>query len=886
MNQDAIILALPALAGGAFSFYFLSVYFGKTASNACWIPQIYFRLSKLILLLMTTSKLLAVESSIQGIVRDEATHQPLIGTNIIVEGTEMGAAADANGKFIIPDVPPGFYHVRFEMIGYQPLVKLNVRVLPERGVFITAELVQSAIELKQVTVTRAYYQKEKDAFVSSRTVDFEEIRRDPSGVIDIQRMMQALPSVVSASDQQNEIVVRGGAPGENLFLMDNIEITNPNHFGEQGTGGGPINMLNTLFIDRVDFLAGAFPAKYGDKASSVMDIRLREGSRDYHAVDLDMSMAGIGMFVEGPLAKGQGSYMTSYRKSYLDLIIRSTGLVAVPSYWNAQAKLTYDLNPANKLMLNVIYGDDAIHIKGENTPSTRGAENVNVSGKQSVLGLTYKKLWGNQALSRFTLAWTSARFNYDVYRFSEKGIKHTYYQQNETEWDVQARGDFVWRIYPSLEISGGIDLKQLGADFDAWSDNDTVWIYAYALPSNPDSFIILDQITWKNEAFPIINGADPDSIYLDNFNIWNYGHKDQDGKWEFVRVKRVIPDMVYEGWSNRIDDSFLRSSVFFQVKWRPSSVFTVNVGSRFGYFEYTDFFWISPRLALSYHLSDRTTVNFALGRHFQTPSLIVLTNFKENKKLRSKNTNQIVLGLEHFFSEVTRGTVEIYQKTYDDIPVPLSVTTVDTTDRSLMWVNKGEGYSYGIEFFLQKKLAKDFFGTFSYSRSVAMAMDPRYPEKKKYYPRDFDFRNVLTTIGGYKFPLRGPGVKPLQERSWLARFLARTIGRGAQEVELSFRYRYIGGKPYTSQIYNPMVRRWYVEEGVEYNTRRLSQYHRFDIMVLWHYNFGRVSLVSYLNIQNVFNRDNIWDIQRNSDGTKSKVYQFKVFPVGGFTLEF
>lgn len=839
-----------------------------------------------LVILVAFSRLLAVESSIQGVVRDEATHQPLVGANVIVDGTEMGAATDAAGRFTIPGVPPGFYHVRFEMMGYKPLVKLNVRVIPERSSFITAELPQQTLQLKEVTVTRAYYQKQKDAFVSSRTVDFEEIRRDPAGVIDIQRMMQALPSVVSAADQQNEIVVRGGSPGENLFLMDNMEITNPNHFGEQGTGGGPINMLNTLFIDRVDFLAGAFPAKYGDKASSVMDIHLREGSRDYHGLDLDMSIAGVGLFAEGPLARGRGSYMTSYRKSYLDLIIRSTGLVAIPHYWNAQAKVTYDLNEANKIMLNFMHGDDSINIEGESTPQTRGAENVDVEGQQSVLGLTFKRLWAKNALSRFTVAWTSAQFVYDVYRFNPAGTRHTYYEQDETEWDVQARSDFVWRLSPTMEISGGGDLKRIGADFHARLDNDTVWVYGYSLPETPDTFVILDEKMWEDSVFPLIEGADPDSIYVDGHNIIHYGRKNRDGEWEYVKMKSLVADTVYPGWSNRVEDAFLRSGLFFQFKWRPGPRLTLNTGSRIGHFGYTNFLWFSPRLAISYHLSDQTTLNFALGRHFQTPALITLTHAAENKHLRSKYTDQVVLGLEHFFSEITRGTIEIYGKEYHDVPVPLSQTTLDTADRSLRWVNKGGGYSYGIEFFLQKKLARDFFGTFSYSYYKAMAKDPRYPERNTYYPWHFDFRHVLTAIGGYKLPLRGPGAKRPEGRNRLSRFVAKTLGSGAQELEFSFRYRYLGGKPYTPLTYDHVVRRWYEEAGVKYNSQRFPPYHRLDIMVLWHYNFGRVSLVSYVDIQNILDRDNVWDLQRNPDGTKSKVYQFKVFPVGGFTLEF
>ncbi|MCH7732014.1 MAG: TonB-dependent receptor [Candidatus Marinimicrobia bacterium] len=839
---------------------------------------------KLGLPLIFVSSLFAEDSSIRGVVRDQATQQPLIGANIIVEGTIHGAAADVNGEFIITNVPPGFYHVRFEMMGYRPLVKMNVRVNPKRGVFVTAELVQQAVELEGVTVTRAYFQKEKDAFVSSRTVDFEEIRRDPSGY-DIQRMMQALPSVVSTADQQNEIVVRGGSPGENLFIMDNIEISNPNQFGMQGTGGGPINIVNTLFIDRVDFLAGAFPAKYYDKTSSVMDIRLKEGNRNFHSWDLDMSMAGFGFFAEGPVAGGKGSYMASYRKSYLDLIIKQTGLTAIPRYWNTQAKVTYDINPTNKLMFNYMYGYDAIDIVGENTPQSRGAENVISRGNQSAMGLTYKRLWKREGLSRFTVAWTDAQYTYDVFRRNGAGVKNTYYEQDETEWDLQMKGDFVWRLSPGLELSGGADIKQLGLDFDAESEQDTVWIYGYSLPTDTN-FRMITRSEWESVAFPIIANADLDSVYFDKDDVWHYGRKNSDGSWNFVKVRKLNYDLPYDSWSTKKKDSFYRYGSFLQLKWRPAFRFTMNLGLRVGYHDLTDFSWLSPRLGISYHLSDRSTINMGYGKHFQFPALIVLTSDPENEKLRSKYTNQSILGLEHFFSEDTRGTVEVYWKDYKDIPVTVSSTTADTADQSSIYVNDGEGYSYGIELFLQKKLAKDFFGTFSYTYYRALARDVRYPDEEKYYPWDFDFKNVLTAIGGYKIPIKGPNVKPLEDRNWFARLMGKTIGFGADELELSFRYRYLGGKPYTPKVYNHTVRRWYTNEGADYNTERISPYHRFDIMILWHTRIGKMTLISYFDLQNVFNRDNIWDIQRNSDGTKEDVTQFKVFPIGGFTLEF
>ena len=173
-----------------------------------------------------TSKL---TGAIHGQIVDETTQSPLPAVNVIIVGTQKGAAADFDGKFIIERVPAGTYNLRFQMMGYKMRIVSNVVVTAGRKTFLKVELTSTILESEGVVVTAGYFHEAKDAVVSNRSMDFEEIRSDPGSAEDVQRVVQALPSVVSGSDSQNEIIVRGGMPGENLFIMDNIEIPNPNH---------------------------------------------------------------------------------------------------------------------------------------------------------------------------------------------------------------------------------------------------------------------------------------------------------------------------------------------------------------------------------------------------------------------------------------------------------------------------------------------------------------------------------------------------------------------------------------------------------------------------------------------------------------------------------
>jgi hypothetical protein len=766
--------------------------------------------------------------SLRGQVLDESTESPLVGAMVMIEGTALGASADADGKYLIESVPAGLHNVRYVMMGYETRLVNSVVINPGRTTSQKIMMKPTLLQSEGVNVTAGFFHDAKDAVVSNRSLDYEEIRVDVGSAEDIQRVVQALPAVVSGGDQENEIIVRGGMYGENLFVMDNIEIPNPNHFAYQGAGGGPINMINNNFVRQLDFYAGAFPARYGDRASSVLDISLRDGDRKKRTGHAYLGMAGAGAMLEGPIDNGKGSYILSARKSYLDLIISATGLTAIPHYYNLQGKATYDINGSNQVIVNGIFGDDWIHIKDEEEESAynRGADDVVSKSHQYAIGTTWKHLFGDRGFSKVTL--------YQTLNYWNQYVRHDggkLYTNVSTEIERTLKAEAIYQPSKSLEFNAGGHVKSVPFDLDIYADADTVYLWNTRLnpPRVIEPFI----------AYPF-----------------------------YKRINRTTPT---------------KAAAFGQVKWHPVTRLTATLGLRGDAFDYTKKRVLDPRLGFSFALTESANLNLAFGRHSQAPPIVQLTAHPDNRDLEYKKTTQVVFGVEKLFRDDIRGTVEMFYKDYRDVPVSASELTPTPYDYSEgRLVSNGRGYAKGIEFFLQKKMSHKYHYTFSYSYSVSRGFDPRNGAAFNW---DFDFRHVLTAICGVQWDLR--------EKNWYQRLSRKTwfkfidwILPLADQVEAAVRWRYLGGRPYTTLTYHPEYRGWYMDADMPLNGIRYPAYHRLDFRLDRRYMFDGWNLVTYFDIMNVYSRDNIWSYEYYSDGTTEPILQYKVFPVGGITVEF
>ena len=276
---------------------------------------------------------------------------------------------------------------------------------------------------------------------------------------------------------------------------------------------------------------------------------------------------------------------------------------------------------------------------------------------------------------------------------------------------------------------------------------------------------------------------------------------------------------------------------------------------------------VSPRISVSFELTPVTTLNASTGIYYQSPDYLWITADDYNKNLKFIRAYHYIAGIEHLFSSDLRVSVEAYYKKYDNYPVSLDVPTyvlisggADNGPNVLFGKaeSKGYGYSEGIDVSIQKKLTgSGIYGMINYS--LAKSRVTALAGGKK--PGSFDYRHNLTIIAGYQLA-----------NNWL----------------VGFKFRYTTGRPYTPYDEEASI---YAGRGVSdfnnFNGSRYKDYNRLDIRVDKKWNLKSLSIVTYIEFQNIFNTQNVyqyfWNEYKNVQGT---IYQWAFLPVGGFSIQF
>ena len=392
--------------------------------------------------------------SITGKVIDRITKEPIVGANVIVIGTSLGAAADVDGEFIIKNLAVGNYQLKISSIGYKQIIKTDIIVSTARSPFIDIELMEDVFELGGITVSSDYFDMNPTEMNSLTGFSYEEIRRAPGGLEDVVRALSILPGVAQVSAGRNDLVVRGGAPSENLFIVDGFTVPNINHFGTQGATGGPLSYINLDYVSNTTFSTGGFSSMYGDKLSSVLSINLREGRNDRIGGKATIAASQFGLNLEGPLSRN-GNFLLSVRRSYLDFIFTAAGFNFIPEYWDLLMKGSYEFDENNKLSALFIGAIDNVKFNNDNDEDKY--DNSRILGNdqnQYLLGLSYQHLFDK---GFYTIKLDR---NYIDYNFLQRdSLLNPIFTNESLEAENELKADLVLKLSSTSELNLGLSSK-------------------------------------------------------------------------------------------------------------------------------------------------------------------------------------------------------------------------------------------------------------------------------------------------------------------------------------------------------------------------------------------------------------------------------------------
>ncbi len=344
--------------------------------------------------------------TISGTVSDSSSNESLIGAIVSIKGTPKGMATNEYGFFSLT-LPEGEYEVVVKYTGYQAkTVKVSLHANTTVNIPISNS---TSAQMKEVVITG---EKDKNAEqisstqMSSISIPVEQIRYVPTigGETDVIKVLQLMPGVKRGGEGQNTMLVRGGSGDDNLILLDEATVYNVSHLF------GFFSVFNNDALKDVTMYKGGFPAQYGGRISSVMDIRMKDGDMQHYHVDGGIGLLSSHLTIQGPLKKDTASFILSGRRSYIDQVFRlAYGQDILPYYfYDATLKLNWKYNTNNRFYFSTYIGDDVLRPPKSDSSLFDGGFRMG----NFTTTARWNHVFNSQLFSNMSLIHT--RFRYDV----------------------------------------------------------------------------------------------------------------------------------------------------------------------------------------------------------------------------------------------------------------------------------------------------------------------------------------------------------------------------------------------------------------------------------------------------------------------------------------
>ncbi len=739
------------------------------------------------------------KASISGIIMDANNNEPIPFATIIVENTGTGTTSDIDGNFTLTNIDPGFVNLVVSYIGYNTKISQDVNVTSTNAPFVEIKLEPSQTLLDEVVVTVDRFEKRSEAPISMQSIGLKEIESNPGSNRDISRVIQSFPGVGSTPAFRNDVLIRGGGPSENRFFLDGIEIPVLNHFSTQGASGGPVGIINADFIQSVDFYSGSFPAAKYNALSGVLDFTQKEGSKDRTNVQAALGASESSFTLDGPIGD-KTSYIFSIRRSYLQFLFQALELPFLPTFNDYQVKVKTNFDTKNQLTIISLGSLDRLSLN-------ENIENPDPSQEFILTQIPINNQWS------YTIGANYKRFfdkGFHTFILSRNMLNNEFYKYPDNDETRPRSFD-----YNSEEIENKFRYELTVNESEI----------KYTISAN------LERAKYFNNTSQqlFVNDSLVNFDYNSSLGLIKYGLSAQASKQFFNN--RFLVSLGFRADANNFNDEM--NNLLKQM---------------------------SPRLALSYSITDKAKINGGIGRYFQLPAYTTLGirnaegQLSNLESARYIGANHFNLGTEYRFSKAVLLSVEGFYKDYFQYPIDL-ITGASLANEGAQYSSvagatpatfTGSGRAAGFEVLNRIKLKKfSLLASYTFFKSEFTNLEDEY------IASSWDSRHLLSLTGTKDF-----------KNNWRA----------------GFKWRFVGGLPFTpfdletsANILAWNARGQAYPDFNQLNSQRISPFHQLDLRVDKNFFFKRWSLMLYVDIQNVYNfQSESQDFvirEKNEDGT-------------------
>ena len=641
--------------------------------------------------------------TISGAVTEAISGEAVIGVNVLLfpvgtaqkQGSKpiTGARTNKYGFYSIPNLAVGTYDLLVRGIGYKPLSKTISLGSENNSVRINLQLQFDVTKTGQVTVKGSRDESQTStAKISAVTLTPNEIKSLPAfgGEADVFRALQLMPGVRTGNEVSNGLFVRGGSPDQNLTLLDGVIVYNPTHLG------GLLSVFNNDALRDTRLLKGALPAEYGGRLSSVIDITMKEGSKEKFGGAAGLSILNARTTIEGPINENS-TFMISGRRLWLDLLAAALNeplkalfpqaVNFIPSYYfyDLNAKVNYKLSEDDRLYVSGYWGYDLLK-----NPPFFTQQAFDVSWGNAIANVRWNHIFSPTLFANFQASFTNYDFstsiasnlpNGDTLRFGSLSRIRDWTLKANTEWT------------PTKEHVVKFGFEGIYHQFRGAT---------------------LSDVCFSGGGFTL-------------------------------------------DATNASEIQSLEAAIFAQDEWQITPDFNINAGLRGVWFQNGNYAFVEPRLSASYAVDEQITLRGSFAQANQFIHLIIRNDigvpsdvwFPSTTRVKPAAGQQYVLGGEYqTLDREWLFSIEGYYKTQanllefkDDAQFSLLAPTDDQ-------LTVGTGEAYGLEVFLNKRVGQ-WTGWVGYTLSWAWRTFPDLNEGRAFHPR-FDRRHDLSFVLNYK----------------------------------------------------------------------------------------------------------------------------------------